>query len=59
MIFITCQLFTVVSLTTLQINATIVLLYSSPQYKLTPLLHFKITIYTTTCFSLYCMVASP
>jgi hypothetical protein len=59
MICITCQLFTVVSLTTLQINTTVVLLYSSPHHKFSSLLHFKITIYTITRFSLYCMVISP
>ena len=58
-ICITCQLFTVASLTTLQINATVVLLYSSQHQKFSPLLHFKIIIYTTTRFSPYCMVASP
>jgi len=56
---ITCQLFSVASLTTLQINATVVLLYSSPYHKFSSLLHFKITIYTTICFALYCVVASP
>jgi len=59
MICITCQLFTVVSLTTLQINATVVLLYSLPHHKFPSLLHFKFTIYTTICFALYCVMTSP